>query len=333
MNSVLSPDDALRVRPTREYSVVGEFLDIAGERYYGIRNVEQMSPFFVSVISAYDHWLFASSTGGLTAGRVSPETALFPYITVDKLHDCANSTGPRTLLRVGNGTKAVYWEPFNRNQRSLSALSCNLYKNTLGNKLCFEEINHELELAFRYTWSTTEEYGFVRHAELENLGPLNQRVEVVDGLQNLLPAGTPIFTQTNSSNLVDAYKWTELDESTGLAFLTLYSGITDRAEPCESLKATTAFSLGLQDYKVLISGCQLADFLQGSPLQQEIHKRGIRGAYFVNHACELAAGESSQWDIVLNTEQTQADAIALRQQLRNPGDVETKIHAARRDLR
>jgi len=328
MNSVLSPDDAVRVRPTAENPVVGEFLDIAGERYYGIRNVEQMAPFFVSVISAYDHWLFASSTGGLTAGRVSPETALFPYITVDKLHDCANSTGPRTLLRVGNGTNAVYWEPFNRNQRSLSALSCNLYKNTLGNKLCFEEINHELELAFRYTWSTTEEYGFVRHAELENLGTLNQRVEVVDGLQNLLPAGTPIFTQTNSSNLVDAYKWTELDESTGLAFLTLYSGITDRAEPCESLKATTVFSLGLQDHKVLISDRQLADFLQGTPLQQEIHKRGIRGAYFVNHACELAAGESSGWDIVLNTEQTQAEAIALRQQLRNPGDVETKIHAS-----
>jgi len=78
MNSVLSPDDAVRVRPTAENPVVGEFLNIAGERYYGIRNVEQMAPFFVSVISAYDHWLFASSTGGLTAGRVSPETALFP---------------------------------------------------------------------------------------------------------------------------------------------------------------------------------------------------------------------------------------------------------------
>ena len=58
-------------------------------------------------------------------------------------------------------------------------------------------------------------------------------IEVLDGLQNVLPAGTPRFTQTNSSNLVNAYKWAELDEQTGLAFLTLYSGITDRAEPCE----------------------------------------------------------------------------------------------------
>jgi len=328
MNSVLSPSAAVNGRPTNTRTVEGEFRDVDGERYYVIRNVDQMAPFFISVISAYDHWLFASSTGGLTAGRISPETALFPYITVDKLHDCANSTGPRTIVRVGTGEHAVYWEPFNLERRGRDALHCNLYKNTLGNKLCFEEINHELELAFRYTWSTTDELGFVRHAELENLGTKNRVVEVLDGVQNLLPAGTPIFTQTNSSNLVDAYKWTELDESTGLAFLTLYSGITDRAEPCESLKATTVFSLGLEGHKTLISTRQIADFLKGAPLQQESHKRGIRGAYFVNHACELAAGETSEWDIVLNTEQTQTDAIALRQQLRKPDAVKAKMRAS-----
>ena len=312
----------------RQASIQGEFLDFAGERYFAIRNVDQMAPFFVSVISANDHWLFASSTGGLTAGRVSPESALFPYITVDKLHDSANSTGPRTVLRIGTGANAVYWEPFNSEQRGRFASSRNLYKNTLGNKLCFEEINHELELAFRYTWSTSPEYGFVRHAELENLGAMTRNVEIVDGLQNILPAGTPIIAQTNTSNLVDAYKWTELDEYTGLAFLTLYSGISDRAEPCESLKATVAFCLGLTDHKILISDSQLTDFLRGANLQQESHKRGIRGAYFVNHAFELAAGDSSEWRIVLNTEQSQADAVALRQQLGDPTKVEADILAS-----
>ena len=90
----------------------------------------------MSVVSAYDHWLFASSSGGLTAGRVAPETALFPYTTVDKLHDNANSAGPRTILRVGQGSNAVHWEPFNLEQKGFFATSCNLYKNTLGNKLC-----------------------------------------------------------------------------------------------------------------------------------------------------------------------------------------------------
>ena len=308
--------------------VRGEFLDFAGERYYAIRNVGRTAPFFISVISASDHWLFASSTGGLTAGRVSPESALFPYVTVDKLHDSANSAGPRTLLRVGNGPEAVLWEPFNSQQRGRFSSTCNLYKNTLGNKLCFEEINHDLELVFRYTWSTSSEYGFVRHSEIENLGVTKQRVDIVDGLQNILPAGTPLFTQTNSSNLVDAYKWSELDEATGLAFLTLYSGISDRAEPCESLKATVAFCLGLSDHKILISERQLTDFVEGASLHQERHRRGIRGAYFVNHACELAGGETSEWRIVLDAEQSQVDAVALRQKLRDPRQVEAEILAS-----
>ena len=305
--------------------VHGEFLDFAGERYFAIRNVDHMAPFFVSVVSADDHWMFASSAGGLTAGRVSPETALFPYITVDKLHDSASSTGPRTILRVGSGANAVYWEPFNREQHGRFNSSCNLYKNTLGNKLCFEEINHDLKLAFRYTWSTSAEHGFVRHAELVNLGAMTRNIEIVDGLQNLLPAGTPIFTQTNSSNLVDAYKWTELDEATGLAFLTLYSGISDRAEPCESLKATVAYSLGLDNATILVSSEQLNNFLKGESLQQERHRRGIRGAYFVNHACELAGGDTSEWRIVLNAEQSQAEAVALRQKLKDPRKAEADI--------
>jgi hypothetical protein len=328
MNSVISPAQGKQIGADAADTVDGSFLDFAGERYYVIRNVECMKPFFISVISAHDHWMFASSNGGLTAGRVSPETALFPYTTVDKLHDSGNSAGPRTILRVGKGADAVYWEPFNLEQKRLFATTCNLYKNTLGNKLCYEEINHDLDLAFRYSWSTSERFGFIRSSELRNLGDATRHVEIVDGVQNILPAGTPIFTQTNSSNLVDAYKWTELDKPSGLALFTLYSGITDRAEPCESLKATTVFNVGLERRKILISADQLDGFRRGAELKQEDHKRGIRGAYFVNHSCELASGDRSAWDIVLNTEQSQADVIALRQALATSGPVATDIQAS-----
>ena len=68
-------------------AVSGEFVTLGKERFYAIHNVDKMPPFFISVVSSSDHWLFVSSTGGLTAGRVSPEQALFPYITVDKIHD------------------------------------------------------------------------------------------------------------------------------------------------------------------------------------------------------------------------------------------------------
>ena len=135
-------------------------MDIAGERFYAIYNVDKMEPFFISVVSDNDHWLFISSTGGLTAGRVSPETALFPYITVDKIHESTTHTGSRTILRVTKNGKQYNWEPYNREQDGRFAVSRNLYKNRLGSKLCFEEINHDLKLAFRYTWVTSDSYGF-----------------------------------------------------------------------------------------------------------------------------------------------------------------------------
>ena len=295
----------------------GEFVDLAGERYYAIRNVDKIPPFFTSVVSSDDHWLFASSTGGLTMGRVSPSSALFPYVTVDKIHESWSHTGSRTLLRVRGAHGFDLWEPFNREQAGRYSITRNLYKNTLGNKLCFEEINHDLRIAFRYTWMTSPQYGFVRKCELRNLGPRKLRVELLDGLQNLLPADTPLFTQTNVSNLVDAYKWTELDEPTGLAILSLYSAITDRAQPAESLKATTVFALGLEHKTVLLSTGQLDAFRRGKAPLQETHKRGIRGAYLVSATLELRHGEAQRWQIVTDAEKTQKDVVALRLLLRD----------------
>ena len=300
-------------------------MDIAGERYYAIRNVDRMPPFFISVISATDHWLFISSTGGLTAGRVSPETALFPYITVDKIHESTTHTGSKTILRVIMRGERHNWEPFNLEQDGRFAISRNLYKNRLGNKLCFEEINHDLQLAFRCTWVSSDSYGFARQCELQNLSNKRIDIDVVDGLQNILPAGTPRFAQTNTSNLVDAYKWTELDEQTGMALFTLYSGITDRAEPCESLRANTIFCLGLEGQKVLLSSEQLGNFRVGEKLEQEIQRRGIRGAYLVSAALKLAPNASERWQIVADIERSQGQVIELQKQLARPDEVAEAI--------
>ncbi|MDJ0777387.1 MAG: hypothetical protein QNJ85_05965, partial [Gammaproteobacteria bacterium] len=308
--------------------VTGEFINMAGERYYAIRNVDRMAPFFISLVSNSDHWLFVSSAGGLTAGRVSPETALFPYETVDKIHGCGADTGSKTLLRVDTGAGTRNWEPFNPEHNGRYRLARNLYKNTLGNKLCFEEINHDLQLAFRYTWATSDVYGFVRQCRLQNLGQQQVRVELVDGLQNLLPAGTPLPVQTTRSNLVDAYKWSELDESTGLGIFALYSGISDRAEPCESLNATTVFALGLENAQVLLSSKQLERFRRGEPLQVEHRRRGLRGAYLVNSALELAPGATREWQLVADLERSQAQVVDLRRQLREPASLAAAIEAS-----
>jgi hypothetical protein len=310
--------------------VTGEFIMLGDERFYAINNVNKMAPFFISVISNSDHWLFVSSSGGLTAGRVSPETALFPYITVDRIHESDLHTGCKTLIRVASKDvddqgKTFNWEPFNREHDSHYNVTRNLYKNLLGNKICFEEVNNDLQLKYKYTWATSEEFGFVRQCELENLSDKPLTIELIDGFQNILPAGTPRFTQTVSSNLVDAYKWTELDEDSGLAFFTVYSGITDRAEPCESLKANTLFCLGLEQPTILLSSEQLDHFKAGGKVVKEPHKRGIRGAFLANSTIILAPSTCKTWQFVANVEQSQSQASVLRSQLSNTENIEKSL--------
>jgi len=309
-------------------NIEGQFVTIDQERYYAINNVDQMTPFFISVISDNDHWLFISSNGALTAGRGSPDTALFPYECVDKLYDDYLNTGSKTILRVSQPNGLRKWEPFNTEHNGIYAIQRNIYKSTLGNKLCFEEINHDLNLSFKYYWESSEEFGFVRRSELSNTGSEALQIELLDGLQNLLPAGTPKFTQTVSSNLVDAYKWSERLPESNLAMYTLYSGITDRAEPCESLNATTVFSIGLDSPRILLSATQLAAFRQGKPVEPELQKRGIRGAYFVNQNMLLAANEKQSWSIVANLEQTQTEVTKLHCALDNELDLQDSITAS-----
>jgi len=319
--AVCSMSRMSEVPSTTAQGAAGEFVDIGGERCYAIRNVDRMPPFMVSVVSSGDHWLFASSTGGLTAGRVSPETPLFPYITVDKVHESSLHTGPRTLLRIEASGQFRVWEPFNREQDGVFEISRHLYKSVAGNKLCFEEVNHELQLAFRYTWLTSDAFGFVRRCAIENTGRAERRLEILDGLQNILPAGTPRFTQTNSSNLVDAYKWTEVLGGSGLTLFTLYAGITDRAEPSESLNASVAYCLGLDAPTILVSSSQLDRFRRGEPLRPEHQTRGIRGAFLVAQGLSLPAGEARQWQIVADVELSQAQVVALHHRLADPAEL------------
>ena len=76
-----------------------------GEPYYCIRNYDHMPPFFMSIVSNSDHWLFISSTGGLSAGRSNAESALFPYYTDDRLTENSDNTGHVAISRVTRGAR------------------------------------------------------------------------------------------------------------------------------------------------------------------------------------------------------------------------------------
>ncbi|MDG1065271.1 MAG: hypothetical protein P8O91_03560 [Luminiphilus sp.] len=283
--------------------VSGDYVKRHGESFYRIENFDAMSDFFISVVSDSNHWLYISTRGGLTAGRTDCDSALFPYYTEDKIRDNSSHTGSRTILLVKGEARTSLWEPFARQHDGIYSVSRNLYKNVLGDKLVFEEINHDLGLAFTYSWSTTDKYGFVKQSMLANTSNKPVAVDVLDGIENLLPYGVLAGTQNELSCLVDAYKKNELIDDAGLGIYAMSSILSDRAEPSEALCATTVWSYGLTDASVLLSSVQLDDFRRGLAVEQELEVLGRRGAYFVNAIINLAAKENQSWGIVADVNQ------------------------------
>jgi hypothetical protein len=68
------------------------------------------------------------------------------------------------------------------------AIQRNLYKNVTGTALVFEEHNFDLGLIYRYAWRTGDRYGFVKTTWLINSGETPCKIELLDGVQNILPA-------------------------------------------------------------------------------------------------------------------------------------------------
>ncbi len=293
-------DSPIRGRTGR---VEGGYAEMLGETYHCIRAYDQMPPFFMSVVSSSDHWMFISSTGGLSAGRANAESALFPYTTDDKLSENSDNTGHVAVVLATKGDRTLLWEPFRSGCPGLYEIERNLYKNLYGDKLIFEEINHDLALRYCYAWRTSDKFGFVMTAWIENLSIEPWDVALVSGLQNLLPYGATTALQTTFSNLLNGYKHNELEPETGLGIFGLSSTLTDLAEPSESLKATTVWQTGLEGVRHLLSTRQLDDFRYGRPITQETDMRGYRGAYLVNTTFELGGGEQKRWYIVAEVNQ------------------------------
>jgi hypothetical protein len=296
----------------------GSIVFVEGEDFYQIADYDRLRPFFMTVVSSGDHWMFISSNGGLTAGRRNPDLALFPYYTDDKIRDMADVTGSKTVLRVRRNGRSDVWEPLYEKAAGAWRVRRNLYKNFSGNKLIFEEINETLALTFRYGWFNSDRFGFIRRAWLINSGKASTQIEVLDGLQNIMPCGTTSQFNLEYSTLLDAYKRSELLPETGLGLFCLSAIPVDRPEPAEALITNVTWSVGIRPKLRLLSSTQFDRFRQGLPLRSESDVRGERGAYFIVAGLKLPAGRSTEWMMVADVNQGPSKVAALQRLLRKP---------------
>jgi hypothetical protein len=305
--------------------VEGAHIDIGGERFYRIANYDAMPPFLMSLVSDSDHWMFVSSTGALTAGRRDPDHALFPYYTDDRIHDSQDQTGGKTILLVTRNGRTALWEPFSQRYEGLYRITRSLAKSVYSNKIFFEEVNHDLGVSFRCAWTTSDRFGFVRRSTLVNLDDEPADIELLDGIQNLMPHGLTRRFQMEYSTLADGYKENELEPATGFGLFKLSSIPADRPEPSEALRATTVWSEGIEPAHRLLCSAQLDRFRQGLPLEEETLIRGRRGAYFIEARLLLPAGSHKEWSLVAEVDQDAAGAAAILALLRSGTSLRSQI--------
>lgn len=285
---------------------------LEGEKYYKIANCSSMRPFFMSIVSDSNHWMFISSNGGLTAGRKNAEFALFPYYTDDKITESYNTTGSKSIFKISHHGELFIWEPFSeRFSENRYKTTRNIYKNVYGNKVIFEEVNHDLKLTYRYQWNSSKQYGFVRKSELVNDSEYDYQIEFVDGIQNLMPYGVSSDLQNAASNLVDAYKRSQLHQKSGLGIFALSAIIVDKAEPSEALKANVVWSLGIENPNYLVSSLQLSKFRKKEKISPENDVKGEKGSYFLHTEISLKENSKKEWTIVANVNQDQSDVAQL----------------------
>ena len=298
-----------------ESDIEGKEVVINDENFYKISNVNKMRPFFMSIVSAHDHWLFISSTGALSAGRRNSNNALFPYYTDDKITESHEITGSKSIFHVQKNNKDYLWEPFTKTSDFIYQNKRNLYKNLRGSKVIFEEINNDLGLKFSYQWTTCDKYGFIKTSSIKNLNSENITITLLDGFQNILPWGLNDSIQNSTSNLADAYKRNELEKNSKIGIFALSATIVDRAEPSEALKSNIAFHLGLKENKVLLSSLQLDKFRKGFEVDEETDIKAEKGAYFVQSSLCLKSGHKKEWIFATDINKSSSDILELKNNL------------------
>ena len=302
--------------------VTGGLVVLDGIECYRLEGVEEMAPFLMTVVSDADLWMFVSSTGALTAGRIDADHALFPYETDDRLHRAAGITGPITLIARTVDDERQLWQPF----APVPTTGCrrSIAKSVLGNRLVFEEHRPTWGLTYRATWAPSDAHGWVRTVELRHddasggsVGGSHREYEVLDGLLDVMPAGVDALTEQIRSNLVNAYKRSETGPWGSVAVYSLESLISDRAEPVEALTATVVWSAGFPAADLVLDAGAVDEMIAGSSTTPVQLVTGRPGAHLLRGPVSVSHTEPASWTIVADTGLDHAGVTAAVQTARS----------------
>ena len=297
---------------------------------YKIENFKSIDPFLMAITSSDDHWMYLSSSGCLSAGRQKAEYALFPYVTDDLLHKNSHFTGPVSCISVHQNNNRCIWQPFS-NQIDSYNKEQNLYKNSLGNKIVFEEINHTLGLTFLYSWQASGKYGFIKKTKLINHGDKKLNIKLIDGLRNILPAGIELRTQQEMSNLANAYKVSECNPDYNYTLYYMNALLMDKPAPGESLYSNIVWSYSKEEIEISVNEKAISEFLINSDFKKNHLLKGKEGSFLNYIEKKLCPDDEISWYIIADVQKSQLDVSNIIVDLKNHSTIQEKLEKSVKD--
>ena len=189
----------------------------------------------IAGVSGRPAWVFYVNRGQAVAsfGVRNKDGAFLEFHPADRAYQLTASRGFRTFLRITDAIGTVTHEPFQRGAGD--AVRQRLY--VAPHEVGVEEIHPGLGLAVRADVFTLPEAplaGLVRRVRLENTSSRAIRVEVVDGLPQVLPYGLNQWVVKFMSRTVEAYMQVEgLEEDLPFYRLKVWPTDTPQVETVE----------------------------------------------------------------------------------------------------
>lgn len=184
------------------------------EGCFSIKNYNESKPFSnffpgIAGLWGVPMWVFYVNRGqGIASfGIESKDKAILEFQPANKAYHLTPIQGFRTFLKIHQGTKLFYWEPFQR-PSALSPYSCLQFMTITSHDLTIEDRNMTLGLGIRVRYFTLPEEpfaGLMRQVVITNESKKKYSLEVVDGLPAIVPYGLKDWLNKTMSRTTEAW--------------------------------------------------------------------------------------------------------------------------------
>ncbi len=162
-------------------------------------------------------WVFYVNRGqGIASfGIQSKDKAIMEFQPANKSYRLTTLQGFRTFIKVKQGQKTTYWEPFQNNFDGTDfKKKQNMYISA--HDLILEEVNQDLGLTVRVNYFTLPDEPYsalMRRVSVENTSGKKCSIEILDGMPAIVPFGLKDWLIKNLARTVEAWvKVRNLDE-------------------------------------------------------------------------------------------------------------------------